>query len=166
MFPEKVQLNAKLRRDAKLRLKHQVENTGLYDIVDRWKLRLKDLNNNWLSSGSSEDLKKLEEAKAQIQQQVKDVVDYIKDKRYLKLSSKSKPEKWVARYGREFYELDSNRQYVPTEEELSRIKVGDYWLRLEDGSIVAQFNLKQSTKANPKWFYLKLEHPIEIEDII
>ena len=166
VFPEKVQLNAKLRRDAKLRLKHQIENTGLYDIADRWKLRLKELNNNWLSSGSSEDLKKLEEAKAQIQQQVKDVVDYIKDKRYLKLSSKSKPEKWAVRYRKYFYALDTNRQYVPTGEELSRIKVGDYWLRLDDGSVVAKFNLNQSTKANPKWYYLKLEHPIEIEDII
>ena len=158
--------NAKLRRDAKLRLKHQIENTGLYDIADRWKLRLKDLNNNWLSSGSSEDLKQLEEAKAQIKQQVKEVVGSTKDKRYLKLSSKSKPEKWAVRYREYFYALDPNRQYSPTEEELSRIKVGDYWLLLEDGSIVAQFNLKQSTKANPKWFHLKLEHPIEIEDLI
>ena len=60
----------------------------------------------------------------------------------------------------------ANPKDLERAEELSRIKVGAYWLCLEDGSVVAKFNLNQSTKANPKWYYLKLEHPIEIEDII
>lgn len=165
-FPERVQVAARMRREAKVRLQHQIENTGIYDIRDRWAAELAELETSYDASQQPEDWDILQEAKIHVEQQVQHVVGYIKNKRYLRLSSKSKPERWAARYGDYFYELDPHGRYFPTDEELARVKQGHYLLPLSDGTVVAKWNMKKSSEADPKWYFLRLEHPIEIQDII